>query len=365
MIRFHCPKCESQMEVDESFAGRAARCPTCGTNMKVPKKGEAPPPPAGTKGPPPRPGAATVKVDGEKVEIQPPIEVMVYVSIAFLAAAVVMLVLVCGVLPSRYAMTGGGFLGILLSVMGTLTALPAYHNIRRSRGRKRGRTPALVGMGAGGALLLISALIFSIGLAREFLGRASCEDNLNRIYKALRGYTAKHDDVLPRELPGLVQEGLLDSSSWLTCEAYPDQIGRQTYSYWGTDAARLGAKIAQLPPELPIVTDGPPYDLHPDRQVRVLQLNGEIILVSMDKWEAYRKAQGDKWNAVLNKIRNPTAPTKPETPAPTTPAPETPATPAPAVPAPGPATPAPTAPAPATPAPAAPAAPAPATEGTK
>jgi hypothetical protein len=90
--------------------------------------------------------------------------------------------------------------------------------------------------------------------------------------------------------------------------------------------------------------------------VRVLQLNGEIILVSMDKWEAYRKAQGDKWNAVLNKIRNPTVPTKPETPAPTTPAPETPATPAPAAPAPA---------TPATPAPATPAAPAPATEGTK
>jgi len=362
MIRFHCPKCESQMEVDESFAGRAARCPTCGTNMKVPKKGEAPPPPAGTKGPPPRPGAATVKVDGEKVEIQPPIEVMVYVSIAFLAAGVLALfVVVSGLLTVTMPMTIGGALGALLSVMGALTALPAYHNIRRSRGRKRGRTPALVGMGAGGALLLISALILFIGLAREVWGRASCEDNLNRIYKALRGYTAKHDDVLPRELPGLVQEGLLDSSSWLTCKAYPAQIGMQTYSYWGTDAARLGAKIAQLPPELPIVTDGPPYDLHPDRQVRVLQLNGEIILVSMDKWEAYRKAQGDKWNAVLNKIRNPTAPTKPETPAPATPAPETPATPAPAAPAP--ATPA--TPAPAAPAPAAPAAPAPATEGTK
>ena len=40
MIRFRCPNCESQMEVDESFAGRPARCPTCGCDMKVPKEGE-------------------------------------------------------------------------------------------------------------------------------------------------------------------------------------------------------------------------------------------------------------------------------------------------------------------------------------
>ena len=43
MIRFRCPKCEGRMEVDEAFANRAMRCPTCGQDLKVPKKGEATP----------------------------------------------------------------------------------------------------------------------------------------------------------------------------------------------------------------------------------------------------------------------------------------------------------------------------------
>ena len=354
MIRFHCPKCESQMEVDESFAGRAARCPTCGTNLKVPKQGEAPPP-APTRAGPPRPGAATVKVDGQKVEIRPPIEMMVFMSLGFLAGSLISIIIAwSGILNSTKPLTVAGGLGCILGVMGLLTALLSYHSIRRSRGRKGGARLALSSLGAGGGLVLLSFVLLIFGIATEWLGRSSCEDNLKHIYAALRGFTSKHEDALPRELRGLVQEKALDSSSWLTCKEYPAAIGAQTYSYWGTDASRLGVKITQLPPELPIVTDGPPYDLHPDGQVRVLALNGEIKLISTDKWEGFRKAQGEKWNEILNKMRNPKAAKKAE-PAPppkegesTEPAPKEPA-PAPATPAPGPAAPA---PAPATPTPA-------------
>jgi DNA-directed RNA polymerase subunit RPC12/RpoP len=354
MIRFHCPKCEAEMEVDESFAGRGARCPTCGTNLKVPKKGEAPPPPA-TKAAPPRPGSATVKVDGQQVEIVPPMETMVVMSMVFLGAAVLCLIVVLsGAVSITIPKTLAGGLGAILSLMGLLTAVPAYYNIRRSRGRKRGRVHAQACMVSGGVLLLATVTLLLLGLVGEVLGRVTCEDNLKRLHVALRGYTSKHDDLLPRDLQGLVDQKFLDSPSWLTCEYYPAPIGMQTYSYWGTEASRLGVKLAQLPPDLPIVTDGPPYDLHPDKQVRVLTLKGDLQLIPMEKWELYKKAQGEKWNEILNKMRNPKA-AKPPEPAPppkegesTEPAPKAPA-PAPATPAPGPAAPA---PAPETPTPA-------------
>jgi DNA-directed RNA polymerase subunit RPC12/RpoP len=354
MIRFHCPKCEAEMEVDESFAGRGARCPTCGTNLKVPRKGEAPPPPA-AKASQPRPGSATVKVDGQQVEIVPPMETMVYMSLGFLIGSVISIIIVWGgIFSFTRPLTLAGGLGSMLGVLGLLTALLSCHSIRRSRGRKVGARLALSCLVAGGGLVLLSFVLLIFGIATEWLGRSSCEDNLKHIYAALRGFTSKHEDALPRELRGLVEERFLDSSSWLTCKEYPDAIGRQTYSYWGTDASRLGVKITQLPPELPIVTDGPPYDLHPDKQVRVLTLKGDMQLIPIEKWELYKKAQGEKWNEILNKICNPKA-AKPPEPAPppkegesTEPAPKEPA-PGPATPAPGPAAPA---PAPVTPTPA-------------
>jgi hypothetical protein len=296
-----------------------------------------------------------VKVDGQQVEIVPPMETMVYMSLGFLIGSVISIIIVWGgIFSFTRPLTLAGGLGSMLGVLGLLTALLSCHSIRRSRGRKVGARLALSCLVAGGGLVLLSFVLLIFGIATEWLGRSSCEDNLKHIYAALRGFTSKHEDALPRELRGLVEERFLDSSSWLTCKEYPDAIGRQTYSYWGTDASRLGVKITQLPPELPIVTDGPPYDLHPDKQVRVLTLKGDMQLIPIEKWELYKKAQGEKWNEILNKICNPKA-AKPPEPAPppkegesTEPAPKEPA-PGPATPAPGPAAPA---PAPVTPTPA-------------
>jgi hypothetical protein len=242
----------------------------------------------------------------------------------------------------------------MLALLALLTALPSYHSIRRSRGRKGGARLALSCLVAGAGLVLLSFLLLIIGIATEWLGRTSCEDNLKHQYVALRSFTSKHGESLPRELKDLVEQKFLDSSSWLTCKEYPQAIGALTYSYWGTEASRLGVKITQLPPDLPLVSDGPPYDLHSDKQVRVLTLKGDVQLIPVDKWELYRRAQGDKWNEILNQICNPKAAKKAGPAAPpkegesTELAPKEPA-PAPATPAPGPAAPA---PAPATPTPA-------------
>jgi hypothetical protein len=336
MIRFHCPKCESEMEVDESFAGRGARCPTCGTNMKVPKKGEAPPPPA-TKASQPRPGSATVKVDGQQVEIVPPLETMVVTSMVFLGAAVLGLLTLGVLLGStlRYPWTVGGFLGMILALMGTLTALPAYHSIRRSRGRKRGRLHAQVCMGGGGGLFLICTVIFLVGLA-QILNRATCEENLKRIDIALWAYAEKHDGAFPQSLRMLVEEKYI-SPETVTCPAYNIRIGEQSYQY----VPDINVKNPLFPPDMMVVSDGevpPPNKAHEDGCVRVLLLNHQVVMKSDADWAAYKKAQGEKWNDVLNKIRRPAGAKKEEPPPPPkeqeTPAP---ATPAPAAPAPAPA----------------------------
>jgi len=352
MIRFHCPKCEAEMEVDESFAGRGARCPTCGTNMKVPKKGEAPAPPA-TKASQPRPGSATVKVDGQQVEIVPPMETMVIVSMVFLGGAVLGLLTGGVFLGSslQYPWTIGGTVGGILALMATLTALPAYHSIRRSRGRKRGRTHALVCMGSGGGLFLICAVIGLVGLA-QILSRATCEENLKRIDIALWAYAEKHNGAFPQSLRTLVDDRLI-SAETLTCPAYKVPIGTQTYAL----TPDINVSNPVWPKDMMVVCDGPvapPNKGHDDGLVRVLLLNHQVVTKTDAEWDAYKKAQGEKWNDILNKMRNPKA-AKPPEPAPppkegesTEPAPKEPA-PAPATPAPGPAAPA---PAPATPTPA-------------
>jgi hypothetical protein len=332
MIRFHCPKCESQMEVDESFAGRAARCPTCGTNLKVPKKGEAPPSTA-AKGPPPRPGAATIKVDGESVEVRPPMQPMVFVSMGFLGAAVAVLIVVGAMF---YSWLIAGILGGVMSLMGTLIALPAYYNVKRSRGRKRGRAHALVCIVAGGGLFLACVAILLVSLVQTSVA-VPCEDNLKRIDAALWAYADKHNGAFPPALRTLVDEKYI-TADVLICPAYRGRSGEETYSL----TPDINVNNPLWPKNLMVVCDKG----HSDGFVRILLLNHQITQKSVDEWNTYGKAQVEKWNEILNKIRNPKAEKKPEAPA--TPAPATPATPAPAAPA-----------------PAAPAAPAPATEGTK
>ena len=303
MIRFRCPNCESQMEVDESFAGRPARCPTCGCDMKVPKEGESSAP-VEAAGATPRKGAATVTVDGETVEVVPPLETMVLAAMGFVFLSVVA-VLAVG-LSEFFAppWAVGGVLGALLALLGVVIAVPAYHTIRRSRGRKRGRTHALIAMAAGALFFLVFGVMALVGWS-QWLLRPTCEDNLERIYAALRNYTDSHGGAFPKSLDSLVEEGHLDSRDYLTCPAYKVRVGETTYIL--TPDINVGAKRPDgadwWPPDTMVVSDGPPYNAHGDGFVRTLLLSGEVKRVPLAHWSTYQKGQTDRWSKTIAKIR--------------------------------------------------------------
>ncbi len=302
MIRFRCPKCESQMEVDESFGGRSARCPTCGFGLRVPKQGQPSAPPAAAVATP-RKGAATVTVDGETVEVVPPLETMVVVAMAFVATAAIVPLLIGVVLASlfQYPWTVGATLGALAGLLGLLIAVPGYHNVRRSRGRRRGRTHALICMAVGGGLFLVCLVGAIAGFAINVWMRPTCEQNLEKIYGALRVYADAHDGAFPVDLEVLVHTGGLSSPNWLTCPAYSVRIGQPTYIL----TPKINLKNPLFPPDLVIASDGPPYHSHADGLVRFLLLSGEVKTIEQSKWDAFHKAQVERWNGIMNQILEP------------------------------------------------------------
>jgi len=301
MIRFKCPECDSQMEVDESFAGRPARCPTCGAALKVPTGGEST---ASRPSATPPPGAARVRIGDEEVDVIPPLETMVLVSIACVALSVVVFVLAGLLKFVTPPWAVGALLGALLALLGVIVGVPAYHSVRRSRGRRRGRTHATISMLAGAGLFLVLLVIAIIGLFQEYM-RPSCEQNLKHIYAALRAYAENHGGAFPPKLETLVDEKYLDSNQWLTCPAYRVPVGRTTYVL--TPEINLSAKQPNgsdwWVPDTMIVSDGPPYGAHKDGQVRALLLDGTVKRVPVKAWSEFYERQQRRWNETLAEIR--------------------------------------------------------------
>jgi hypothetical protein len=289
------------MEVDESFANRAARCPTCGHDLRVPKTGEPATPVKGVFQPT-RPGATVVTVQGESVEIVPPMETLAVVA---LGAVVLSVVIAFGIGLGRLSYAPwfvGFFLGFIVALFGAIMAIPAYYNIRRSRGRKRGKPLAVAALVGGGGLFLVFLVGFIITLVTT-MWKPPCEENLKRIYTALRAYGEKHNGNLPdgrqATLETLVTEGHLDSSDWLTCPAYHVVPGTRTYALT-TD---VNVKNPLFPDDMLIVSDGPPYEAHGDGFVRVLLLSGKIEKVPLAEWPKYRDTQEKRWQEIQNKVR--------------------------------------------------------------
>ena len=297
MIRFRCTKCDAQMEVDESFANRAARCPTCGHDLRVPKTGEPATPVKGVVQPT-RPGATVVKVQGESVEIVPPTDPMALIALAAVGLSVVAAVGigVSGFWTPPWAV--GMTMGALLALLGAIIAIPAYHGIRRSRGRKRGKALAAAGLAGGGGLFLV----FLVGAIIGFVTaqwKPPCEENLKRMYLALRDYADKHEGAFPMSLEVLANEGYLDGRDWLTCPAYRVVPGTPTYIL----TPDINVKNPLFPDSMLIVSDGPPYEAHGDGFVRALLLSGKITAVPLSDWPSYQETQKTRWNEIQNKIR--------------------------------------------------------------
>ena len=304
MIRFRCPKCDSKMEVDDAFVGRSARCSTCSQELRVPKVGEARQTPGVET--PSRPGTTVVHIDGESVEIVPPVEPMAIVAAALVGLSVVTVLFIGLSRIWTPPWTAGMLMGGIVALLGSMIAIPAYNNIRRSRGCKRGQLPATIALLGGGALFLIFAIGSIIGLA-QMRFKPPCEENLKHIYTAMGAYADRHGGALPdgheQTLKTLVAEKYLDSDDWLTCPAYHVPPGTQTYIF----TPDININNPAFPRDLMILSDGPPYDAHGDGFVRVLLLDGTVGKVAVANWNAYQRAEGERWNKALNQIRNPQA----------------------------------------------------------
>jgi hypothetical protein len=269
--------------------------------LKVPAEGETE---ATRPGGAPPPGAARVRIGDEEVDVLPPLETMVLVSMACVGLSVVVFVLAGLTRFVAPPWAVGALLGALLALLGVIVGVPAYHSVRRSKGRKRGRTHATIAMLAGAGLFLVFLVLALVGFARDVWLRPTCEQNLNQIYKALRAYAGEHDGAFPPSLETLVDDGYLESAHWLTCPAHKMPVGETTYVL--TPEINLSAKRPDgsdwWPPDTMIVCDGRP-DAHKDRRVRVLLLDGTIEYVPADEWYRYRKTQNDQWSRIVNQIR--------------------------------------------------------------
>jgi hypothetical protein len=188
-------------------------------------------------------------------------------------------------------------IGAGLALLAAMTAVPAYHTIRHSRGRKRGRNLALVGM-LGGAALFLGLGAGAIAGFVQLAMRPSCEVNLRRIYSALRAYASVHDGQLPPNLEVLPPEGYLADAATLTCPHYPVAVGSCTYQMYMAEGIRVNLANPAFPANLMIVSDGPPYGAHRDSMVRALLLNGEVVKVPLDEWERFLRDQGRLWDQV-------------------------------------------------------------------
>jgi hypothetical protein len=322
------------MEVDDTFGGRAARCPTCGSGLRVPKAAPDAATPGGT---PARPGATTVNVEGEKVEILPPLEPMAIVSLVIVGLSVVAFLigwLVIHIFTDPFLV--GAAMGALVALLGVFIAVWAYPAIKRSRGRRRGMPLVKAALLGGLGLFLIFLSCFVAEWAMS-LNRPPCEENLGHIYSALRAYADNHDGEFPPNLETLYKEKYLDNMEWLRCPAYKMVPGSVTYVL--TNDVNMENKL--YPPEMMIVHDGLPYDAHGDGLVRVLLLNGNIEKIQLGDWQKYLDGQGKIWSEIQRKLHMPPVPVRAIVP----PAAPTPAV-TPAVPPPAPA---PKAPAPAAP----------------
>ncbi len=292
MIRFQCPRCSAKMEVDESFAGRAARCPTCGTDLRVPKadeSGSAITPVGGAD----KSGATAVVIGGETIKIIPPLDTSAVLSVAFLATSVAAALVIGLGRFVAYPWTIGATIGAGLAVLGGLTAVPAYHNIRRSRGRRRGLLYARIGIFGGAALALVFGAMAVAGWAKHLMMQTTCEENLRAIYGAMRAYADNHDGQLPRSLETLVTDGHLENRDWLTCPGharkYRVPVGRVTYQRYvaAPGQPEVNLKDPLFPPDLMIISDGAPYNTHKDGMVRALLLDGTIEKVPHRQWQSF------------------------------------------------------------------------------
>jgi hypothetical protein len=303
------------MEVDETFAGRTARCATCGNTLKIPRQSDATPSRIAT---PTVAGAAVVQIEGEAVQVVPPMETSVLVAAGILGFSLVifLVAMLSGLLVPPFALSC--LIGGLVALIGTLMALSAWNTVKRSGGRKRGKQLATIILLGGAGLFLVFMMGGIVGFALQGR-RPSSEENLAQIYRALKTHSDQHNGEFPEDLPTLVKENLLDRDS-LSFAAAHVKPGTVTYMYPGR--INLNEKFKKVFAEdMMIVYENSP-DYHEDGSIRILLLNGKVVAMPKADWSKYRDAQVRIWQTALHKvdeIRFPPPPA-PVAPPPTAPA---------------------------------------------
>jgi len=202
-IKFHCPKCNQKIAVDETAAGAGINCPACSEPLLVP---DAPAPRAPVAPAPQAPWAP-------RHSPSPP----VLQSKRARGLAIWSLVLaLIGLVPVFGLATGlvGLLLGIIALAKGTTS---------------KGLAVAGTVIGCLAALMIplhLGLLKTSMSAAKFATGTAVCSTNLKSIGIGLELYRSKHN-AYPPNLEALVREGMVKETS-LRC---PLHAGKDSYGY--------------------------------------------------------------------------------------------------------------------------------------
>jgi len=290
MITFRCSGCQNEIETPDDYAGRTARCPTCGKTIRVPQKEPR------TDLPELGPGERTsvFRVDGRVYEVRPKLEGMLLVSSAVVVLAAASFVGV-GLVAQVYtpwflaALIASGF-----AFLGALLCLPGYQAIRASNGLKTGQRLAFLNVAA--AAVLIVVFLF-VGVWEYVVAdSSSCRQRLQEVYQALREYAAKNDGRLPPSPETLVKQGYLRPSK-LTCREFGGV--REGYPTYYRDALRNSYPVGadgqaladfrddgkEFPGDLMILMDGGVHRMRDEKtgdtiRVRyILTLDGNVSYV--------------------------------------------------------------------------------------
>lgn len=267
MITFRCSGCENEIETPDDYAGRSARCPTCGRRIRVPRKtGLQADSPALGLGESPSASSAVFRVDGRTYEVRPKLEGLLVAASAVIGLSLVAFVAV-GLTAQVYSPWFlAGLVATCFALFGALLCLPAYQAIRTSGGRKTGQRLAFLNV-AVAAVLVLAFLFVAIVWKYMLADSSSCRQRLQAVHVALRQYAAGNGGLLPSDLQTLVRLGLLKGSK-LTCrqvggvrEGTPTYLRHSYPVVQGRALVDFRTDLEPFPGDLMILMDGGLHDV--------------------------------------------------------------------------------------------------------
>jgi len=216
------------MEAPDDYAGRTARCPTCNRKIRVPQPSQASVPVAESAELDRASTSSQIfRMGGRAYELRPRLEGSLIASALVNLLSVGLFVSV-GMLAEVYTPWFlAGLVGAGMAVFAALLVVPAWYNIRRSRGRRTGNRLALANLATAGLLVAACLCVGLVAKATE--DTAPCDERLRAVHRALRQYASNHEGRFPPRPETLVRRGYLPAAK-LTCPEHPGaRCGEPTY----------------------------------------------------------------------------------------------------------------------------------------